>query len=237
MNRSVIFLILLLSSVDVFCQQEERDTSLIKRPQYFGIFVGRLQFTGADHYLYEAQPQAVLGITQVLKLSVGDAMHAGIFFTYPFLRRMEWDAGFGVFSFRRQKVLAEVTNVSNGFSNSIVSMHTWIDNKSLVVTEFKSHFSINLIQRDNFSLLIGAGGWLASNSMKYYLNPGNVGVEANMTTYYRYNKNSFVQLHVSPGVMRNGYYVNVTLAACYQSQKTMRAHPKHYYVRTYDQED
>ncbi len=237
LTRFLLFLILLLIFPAAVFAQEGSDTTLIKRPQYFGIFIGRLQFTEASHYLYQGEPKAIIGVQQVIRLTVGDAMHAGLFFTYPFMKRMEWDAGFGVFSFRRQKVIAEVTNVSTGYSNSIVSMHTWIDNRNLVVTEFKSHFSIIITQRDNYSLLFGAGGWLASNSMESKLNPGSVGVEVNFTGYYRYHKNSFVQLHVSPGVMRNGYYINFTLAACYQTQKTMRAKPKHYYVRTYDQED
>ncbi|MDQ3108764.1 MAG: hypothetical protein M3R17_02625 [Bacteroidota bacterium] len=226
---------LLFITTAVSAQQD--DTTLIKRPQYFGIFVGRLQFTAPDHYLFQAHPKATLGIQQVLKLTVGDAMHAGLFFTYPFMRRMEWDAGFGVFAFQRQKIIAEVTDVSTGPSNNIVSMHTWIDNRSLIVTEFRSHFSVILIQREKYSVLLGAGGWLASNRMESYLNPGSVGVEGNITAYYRYHKSSFVQLHVSPGIMRNGYYINATLGICYQNQKTMRARPKHYYVRTYDPEE
>ncbi len=237
LTRFFLFIILLLIVPEAILAQEGTDTTLIKRPQYFGIFIGRLQFAEANHYLFETQVQPVVGIQQVLKLTVGNATHAGIFFTYPFLRRMEWDAGLGVFSFKRQKEIAEVTEVSTNTSNSIVSMHTWIDNKSLVVAELRSHFSIIVTQRDNFSLLFGAGGWLAANNMQAELNPGSVGVEANITGYYRYHKNSFVQLHVSPGVMRNGYYINFTLAVCYQTQKTMRAKPKHYYVRTYDQED
>lgn len=217
--------------------QDAQDTSLIKRPQYFGIFLGRLQFVEASQYLFETNVQPIVGIEQVLRLTVGDAMHAGIFFTYPFLRRMEWDAGFGVFSFKRQKVIAKVTNVSSDASNTILSMQSWIDNKNLVVAELRSHFSIIAAQRENYSILFGAGGWLAANNMQSELNPGNVGVEANITAYYRYHNKSFVQLHLSPGVMRNGYYINATIAVCYQSLKTMRPRPKHYYVRTYDAED
>jgi hypothetical protein len=236
-SRGFILFFFLFVAFDLAAQREGDDTLLIKRPQYIGVFIGRLQYTGAPHYLFESQPQAILGITQVLKLRVDDAMHAGFFFTYPFLHRMEWDAGLGVFSFQRQKVFAEVTSLSTGYSNSIVSMHTWIDNKSLTVLEFRSHFSVQLIQRDNYSILLGAGGWLATQRMEPFLNPGSVGVEGNITAYYRYNKQSFVQIHLSPGVMRNGYYINATLGVCYQSMHTMRAHPKHYYVRTYDQEE
>jgi hypothetical protein len=235
LNRKILFPVLFLLLVTAAFAQE--DTTLIKRPQYFGIFVGRLQFVTPDHSLYESEPKPVVGIQQVLRLEVGDAMHAGIFFTYPFMRRMEWDAGFGVFSFQRQKIMAEVTNVTGGTNNTIVSMHTWINNKSLVVTEFRTHFSVILLQRDNYSILLGAGGWLASNRMESKLNPGSIGVEGNVTAYCRYHKNSFVQLHISPGVMRNGYYINATLGICYQTQKTMRARPKHYYVRTYDPEE
>ncbi|CAN5157276.1 hypothetical protein BH09BAC5_BH09BAC5_26740 [soil metagenome] len=233
----IVILFIVFSSTSVFSQRDAGDTLLMKRPQYFGVFVGRLQYMAAPHYLYEAQPIAELGISQVIQLKVEDAMHAGFFFTFPFLHRMEWDMGFGVFSFKRQKVIAEVTSISSGYSNSIISMHTWIDNRSLVVTEYKSHFSVVAIQHENYSLCFGAGGWLASQRMEAKLNPGSVGVEANITAYYHYNKSSFVQIHVSPGWMRNGYYINFTLGICYQNMKTMRAHPKHYYVRTYDQEE
>lgn len=237
MTRILLTLILLaILPADIFAQGDS-DTTLIKRQQYFGIFIGRLQYTQASNYLFETDVKPMVGVQQVLKLTVGNAMHAGIFFTYPFQKRMEWDAGFGVFSFQRQKLIAEVTNVSSNTSNSIVSMHTWIDNKNLVVAKVRSHFSVIVSQRENYSLLFGAGGWLAANNMQSELNPGNIGIEANITAYYRYHKNSFVQMHLSPGVMRNGYYINFTLAVCYQNQKTMRARPKHYYVRTYDQED
>ncbi len=231
---SLIFIFLF--SFDGFSQRDEGDTLLVQRPQYFGIFLGRLQFMEANHVLYQAEVQPVLGEKQVTRLTVGDAMHAGIFFTFPFLHRMEWDLGFGVFSFKRQKEYAEVTALSNNYSNTIVSMHTIIDNKNLVVTELKSHFSVQIIQRDNYGIYMGAGGWLASQLMEPKLNPGSLGLEANLTGYYRYGKSSFAQIHISPGVMRNGYYINFTLGICHQTMKTMRPHPKHYYVRTYDQE-
>lgn len=236
MSLKKIILFLLILPGTLIAQRDAGDTLLIKRPQYLGIFFGRLQYTGADHNLYDKNPVAIIGIEQVLNLTVSNALHGGIFFTYPFLHRMEWDMGLGVFSFKRHKVRAEVTNISPT-TGDIISMHTWNDNRSLVVCEFKSHFSIKLIDREKYSFLLGAGGWLASQRMEPYLNPGTVGVEGNITAYYCYNKKSFLQVHVSPGWMRNGYYINMTLGICYQGMRTMRAHPKHYYVRTYDQEE
>jgi hypothetical protein len=46
-----------------------------------------------------------------------------------------------------------------------------------------------------------------------------------------------VQVHLSPGWMKNGYYINFGIAICYEGQRLMRAHPKHYYVRSYDPEE
>src|ERR1041385_4340833 len=169
-----IILLLLLFPAALFAQRDAGDTLLIKRPQYLGIFIGRLQYAGPDHYLYQKDPVAILGIDQVLKLTVGNAVHAGIFFTYPFLHRMEWDMGFGVFSFERHKVKAKVTDISPT-TGDIISMHTWNDNRNLVVAEFKSHFSVLLFEREKYSFLLGAGGWLASQRMETHLNPGSVG--------------------------------------------------------------
>jgi hypothetical protein len=233
--KKIILLLLVIPGM-LSAQRDAGDTLLIKRPQYLGIFIGRLQYAGPEHDLYRSDPVAILGIDQVLKLTVGNAIHGGIFFTYPFLHRMEWDMGFGVLSFERHKVRAKVTNISPS-TGDIISMHTWNDNKNLIVAEFRSHFSVIVSEREKYSFLVGAGGWLASQRMEPYLNPGSVGVEGNFTVYYNYNKKSFAQVHVSPGWMRNGYYVNVTLGICYQGMRTMRAHPKHYYVRTYDQEE
>ncbi len=218
-------------------QRDAGDTLLIKRPRYVGLFGGTLQLTQAEHFLYNEQHTLEIG-TQVLQLKVGNAVQGGFFFTYPFLHKMEWDAGFGVFSFKRQTRLEDVTALSSaGPTPQIISSHSWNENKNLVVTELRSYFSYDLIQRDNYSFLIGAGGWLASQRMKAAFNPGSAGVEGNITAYYRYNKKSYVQIHLSPGWMRNGYYINATIAVCYQGERTMRAHPSHYYVRTYDQED
>ncbi len=234
--RLAVLFILIFSSANLFAQKRDAgDTLLIKRVRYLGLFVGTLQYM-QENVLYEHIHSIEIG-PEVIKLQVGNAFQGGLFFTYPFLHKMEWDAGFGVFSFNRKKIWEDVTALSNGNDPHIVSSHTWIDNRKLIVTEVRSYFSYYLIQRDNYSFLIGAGGWLASNRMETYLNPGSIGVEGNITAYYRYNKKSCVQIHLSPGWMRNGYYFNATIGICYQGERTMRAHPPHYYVRTYDQED
>jgi hypothetical protein len=116
-------------------------------------------------------------------------------------------------------------------------MHSWEDNRYLFVSEIKTHFSFQVVQRDNFGMLVGAGGWLAANRMPAYMNPGAIGVETNLTTYFRLHKKSFLQLHVSPGVCKTGYYINATVGICYQNQRTMRVRPKHYYVRTYEKDE
>lgn len=234
--RLRILLLSLFVGGSLLAQKIDNDTTLIKRPRYFGLFFGTLQFTQADHFLYQAEPQIMID-DQVLQLKVEDAIQGGFFFTHPFLNRMEWDLGFGVFSFKRETKWMRVTAVSTGPTPMILSSQTWTNKKNLVVTELRSHFSYNLIQRDNYSILFGAGGWLASNTMKAAYNPGSVGVEGNITAYYRYNKKSYVQVHLSPGWMKNGYYINATIGICYQSQRTMRVHPSHYYVRTYDEND
>jgi hypothetical protein len=235
LRLSVIFLFLFFAT-GAMAQRDAGDTLLLKRPMYFGLFFGTLQNVEARHYLYEAPHSMVVG-PEVIKLQVGNAVQAGFFFTHPFLHKMEWDIGFGVFSFQRQTTWEDYEAISTGISPHVVSSSTWIDNKKLVVTEVRSYFSYDLIQKENYSLLLGAGGWLASNTMKAAYNPGSVGVEGNITAYYNYNKKSYVQIHLSPGWMINGYYFNVTIGICYQGERTMRAHPKHYYVRTYDQED
>ncbi len=237
--KGVYFFLLVicgLISTNVIAQHDEGDTVLVKRAMYFGFFAGRLQFMEAEHFLYD-QPHGMSLGPEVIKVQVGNAIQGGIFFTYPFLYKMEWDAGFGVFGFQRQTIWQDVSAISTTSPSSIISSSTWIDKKNLTVTEVRSHFSYNIIQRANFSLLIGAGGWLASNSMKAAFNPGSVGMEGNVTAYYLFNKKSFVQIHLSPGYMRNGYYLNMTLGICYQGQRTMRVHPKKYYVRTYELEE
>ncbi|HET6989985.1 MAG TPA: hypothetical protein VFJ43_01625 [Bacteroidia bacterium] len=234
--RLLILFLFVFSSEILSAQRDPGDTLLLKRPRYFGLFVGTLQNVEAAHYLYNEPHTMNLG-TQVIKLQVGNAFQGGFFFTYPFLHKMEWDAGFGVFSFQRRTVYEDVTSISTGNDPHILSMHTWIDNKKLVVTDVRSYFSYDLVQRDDYSILFGAGGWLASNRMKTEYNPGSIGIEGNISAYYRYNNKSYVQVHFSPGWMRNGYYFNATIGICYQGERTMRAHPPHYYVRTYDRED
>src|SRR5689334_22521325 len=70
-----ILLLLIIIPGALFAQRDAGDTLLIKRPQYLGIFIGRLQYAGPDHYLYQHDPIAILGIDQVLKLTVGNAIH------------------------------------------------------------------------------------------------------------------------------------------------------------------
>jgi hypothetical protein len=234
LKRLCFFLPLIFLTADLFAQRDAGDTLLVNRPRYFGIFLGRLQFSQAPHAIYDASPLPFTGQNQTIKVTVKDAFHGGLFFTFPFLHRMEWEGGFGVFSFQRDRVMAEVTQITPGSDPQVLAYHTWHDYKNLTVVEFRSYFSVELMRQENYAVLIGAGGWLATNSMPYSLNPGSVGVEGNVTGYYRIHEKSFVQIHLSPGWMRNGYYINFGIAICYEGQRMMRAHPKHYYVRTYD---
>lgn len=234
--RFLLISLLIFVSSSLFAQRDASDTLLIKRPRYLGLFFGTLQYMQAEQFLVDRPHDLELG-PEVIKLKVENAFQLGFFFTHPFLHKMEWDVGFGVFSFKRQKIWEDVTALSTSNTPYIVSSHTWIDNKNLTVTEVRSYWSYNFLQRDNYSILIGAGGWLASNRMEAAQNPGSYGVEGNITAYYRYNKKSHVQIHLSPGWMQNGYYINATIAICYQGERTMRVHPAHYYVRTYDPED
>jgi hypothetical protein len=234
--RFLIIFLFVFIATNLFAQRDAGDTLLLKRPRYFGLFIGTLQNVEAKHYLFEQNHAMFIG-PEITKLQVGNAIQGGLFFTYPFLHKMDWEMGFGVFSFQRQTTWEDYTSISTGPDPHVISSHTWIDNKPIVVTEVRTHFSYDLILRDNYSLLLGAGGWIASNRMPSTFNPGSVGLEGNVTAYYRYNEKSFVQIHFSPGWMKNGYYFNVSIGICYQGERLMRAHPKHYYVRTYDQDE
>lgn len=234
MKRFIFYSLLVPFLPQEMVAQEIQDTTLVKRPQYFGVFVGGLMSLGPSKYIYESSPSPVIGLNQVTKLEIRNAIQAGIFFTYPFLRRMEWDAGVGVFNFNRERTLTEVTELSNDTPRAIASMHSWREDEIIIIWELKTHFSVLLVQHDNFSILAGAGGWLTAHRPEPWLNPGILGVEGNITAYCKLRRKSFLQLHVSPGVMKNGFYINATLGFCYQNQKTMRVRPKNYYVRTYD---
>jgi hypothetical protein len=236
LKRLCILLFLLIANENLSAQRDPGDTLLIHRPKYFGIFFGRIQFAGAPHPIYDEVPQAYLG-KQAIKVTVTDALHTGLFFTFPFLHRMEWDAGVGVFSFQRKTIWADVTRITPGYNPQVLDYHTWSDPKPITVMEFRSYFSCELIRTENYAVLAGGGGWLATQRMPSSLNPGSAGFEANFTGYYRFHKKSFVQIHLSPGWMKNGYYINFGLGICYEGQRLMRAHPKHYYVRTYDPEE
>ena len=234
LSRRLYFFLLLFLSANLFAQRDAGDTLLVNRPRYFGIFIGRLQYAQALHSVYDATPLPFTSQPQIIKVDVGDAMQGGLFFTFPFLHRMEWEGGMGVFSFQRDRVMAEVTQVTPGYDPHILAYHTWHDHKNLTVAEFRSYFSVEIIRREDFAFLAGAGGWLATNSMPASLNPGSVGAEGDLTGYYQVHEKTFMQVHISPGWMKNGYYINFGIAICYQGQRMMRAHPKHYYVRTYD---
>lgn len=234
--RFCLLFVFSITAANLFAQRDPSDTLLIHRPRYVGIFIGRIQYAAALHAIYDEAPQAYLG-KQTIKVTVGDAFHAGAFFTFPFLHRMEWDAGAGVFSFQRKTVWADVTKISNGYDPQVLAYHSWTDPKRITVMEFRSYFSCEITRTDEYAVLFGAGGWLATQRMPTNFSPGSVGIEANFTGYYRVHEKSYVQIHISPGWMKNGYYFNFGLAICYQGQRLMRAHPKHYYVRSYDQEE
>jgi hypothetical protein len=236
LRRLYLFFMLIFYSGILFAQRDAGDTLLLQRPRYVGIFIGRIQFAGALSPIYDGVPNAYLG-KQALKVTVGDALHAGLFFTFPFLHKMEWDLGAGVFSFNRQTVWADVTKITPGTDPQIVAYHTWTDPKKITVMEFRSYFSGELIRADDYAILAGGGGWIATQRMPGSFNPGSVGIEANFTGYYRVHEKTFMQVHLSPGWMKNGYYINFGIAICYEGHRLMRAHPKHYYVRSYDPEE
>ncbi len=200
LKRFVFFLIIVFSTGHLFAQRDAGDTLLVHRPRYVGFFFGRIQYAQASHSLYDAAPSAYLG-NQIIKVTVGDAYHGGMFFTFPFLHKMEWDLGAGVFSFARERVWAEVTQVTPGFDPHVVAYRTWHDPTRLTVAEFRSYFSCEVEQHDDYSILIGAGGWIATQTMVGSYSPGTVGLEGNVTGYYRFHNKTFVQMHLSAGWM------------------------------------
>ncbi|MBI3512237.1 MAG: hypothetical protein HY064_16375 [Bacteroidetes bacterium] len=243
MHRKIFFLffIFIFSVIYVQAQRDPGDTLIVKRPVWVGIYVGFLQYTQATPMLINRAPRPDL-LPQTIRYGIGDAVHGGVFLTYPFLHKMQWEIGGGLSSFHRFNEIATVTSVSSGNQPVVLAYHTSVYHQYLTVGEFRSYFSGEVVMHDNFTLLLGAGGWVAGGKLNQTLsgmeaNPGTIGIELSVSAYYFLFRSSYVQVHINPGWMRNGYYINATVGLSVKGERTMRPHPKHYYVRTYEQDE
>jgi hypothetical protein len=234
----ILFLSLFISS-GLFSQKDPADTLLIKRQRFAGLFVGGLFFVPDPGYVTDHEPAPVVGLgPQLVRMSMDNSWQGGFFFTFPFLYKMDWDLNFMVQGFIRTRYFTNVTSISNNSPPVITSYSKTIDHDFFVVSAFQTHFVYELFTHDRNQMTIGAGGWIGSGKLTADYDPGAGGAELCLNFYQQFgsNNNNF-RLSICPGAMRLGPYINASIGYCVKGYRTMHAHPKHYYVRTYDYDE
>ena len=224
MKRAFFFGLLLLIGASVSGQNaKQMDTVFIKRPYYLGVTYSAAKFITPARYQ---------DVSEDNNTEIYSGQSVGVAFAFPFLRKWDLESNFEFTTWSGWQNSHGTHMVPQ--SNPVITWETW--SSHAIRRNFymlRSIASYELFVRNAVTLQVGAGGRLAV-SETFNLVPGNLIGECGIKMMYNPNRNYGMQIGAWFGKSQYGEYASLRIALFLKGQRTYRARPFHYYVRTYE---